>query len=371
MTTEASSRSRAARAGSSSCEITYGACTTSIVRVVAHERLELAARGPHSEHAQARRAPPRRALPRRLASAPWSLPIASSATVTAVLTPRAARSRAPCTSCTWGTCDARECGEPHCAQTTTGDRAGHALIAALVAAGFRGLLLRDRHTARKRSGRAAERLQQLAQPLPARVLGRLAAARDEVAVGAALRAQARRSPRGSGSRSAARGSRCRVAQRSTSSSSPSRYGVVSSSSTSGVSAWYSRAVTVDSSARRPRGSAGTGRRSSTSNARSKSSPPARRVRPSSRPHARRGSRAVLLRAGRERGDRDGHLRRGGGRRARAGVCGGRRASSHVQANAAPCEDPAVTRRARARTARRSGAAAARGRAARRSGTCRG
>src|SRR3954453_15648166 len=72
-----------------------------------------------------------------------------------------------------------------------GDRLRDALIAALVAAGFRGLLLRDRHTARKRSGRAADRLQQLAQPLPAGVLGRLAATRDEVAVGAALRAQPR------------------------------------------------------------------------------------------------------------------------------------------------------------------------------------
>src|SRR5580765_5252932 len=70
------------------------------------------------------------------------------------------------------------------------NRQRHALVAALVAAGLRGLLLRDGHTARKRSGRAVERLQQLPQALPARVLGRLAAAGDEVAVGAALWAEA-------------------------------------------------------------------------------------------------------------------------------------------------------------------------------------
>ena len=107
VTTEASSRSRAARAGSSSCGDHVRGVHDLDLRVVAHERLELRRRTAQ-QHAQRRRARPRRALPRRSTSAPWSLPIASSATVTAVLTPRAARSRAPCTSCTWGTCDARE-----------------------------------------------------------------------------------------------------------------------------------------------------------------------------------------------------------------------------------------------------------------------
>ena len=106
VTTDASSRSRAARAGSSSCEITYGACTTSISGSLRTSGSSSGA-GPQSKM----RSPPfwtASRAPATIASGPWSLPIASSATVTEAFTPRAARSRAPCTSCTSGTSGGRE-----------------------------------------------------------------------------------------------------------------------------------------------------------------------------------------------------------------------------------------------------------------------
>ena len=105
LTTEESSRSRAARAGSSSCAISPGACTTSISGT-SRTSGSSSDDGPHTSTRRSPRATASRA-PATITSAPRSLPIASSATVTVVLTPRAARSRAPCTSCTWGTSGAR------------------------------------------------------------------------------------------------------------------------------------------------------------------------------------------------------------------------------------------------------------------------
>ena len=314
VTTEASSRSRAARAGSSSCEITYGRVHDLDLGVVAHERLELGRRTAQ-QHAQvAARHRVARSRDDRL-RAPVAAHRVERDGDRGAHASSGSISR-PLYVLHVGHIRWARVGEPHCAQTTTGDRRGHALVAALVAAGFRGLLLRDRHTARKRSGRVpraattARAAAPSARPWAARSRTRRRCGRRRTA------GRAPRSRRGSGSRSAARGSRASVAQRSTSSSSPSRYGVVSSSSTSRLVGLVLARTHVELDRARPRGSAGTGRRWRRRRRGRRAARPASRVRPSCAAHlARLG--AVLLRAGRERGDGDGHLLRGGGRRERA------------------------------------------------------
>ena len=149
---------------------------------------------------------------------------------------------------------------------------------------------------------------------------------------------------------AARGWRCRSPSGRRRAARPARYGVVSSSSTSGTSAWYSRALT-SSSARASSRQRWHGPMRSTSK-REVEEQPAREPREAElRPHPRR-LRAVLLRAGRERGDRDGTCCRrwspGASRSVRRSTC-----VISGEATRLRCPSREVTRRARARTARRS------------------
>ena len=340
------------------------------LRVVAHERLELR-RVDRTAARAGLRAPPRRGPPHDHVRAPVAAHRVERDGDRGAHAPSGSISR-PLYVLHVGHMRCARVGDPHCAQTPTAIAVRDALIAALVAAGLRGLLLRDGHAAGSRSGRAAARLQTAPAAAPS---ARPWAARSRTRRGCGRRRTAgrgRRSPRGSGSRCGSARIAASVAQRSTSSSSPARYGVVSSSSTSGIVGLVLARRSRRASARASSRQRWHGPTIVTSKARSKSRPPASRVRPSCAAHLV-GLGAVLLRAGRERGDGDGHLLAGGSRRGRAAVCGGRRASSRAgyRGVAPGAARAGAIRRARARTARRSAAAAARGRAGRPSGTCRG